>query len=556
MTQSKYTRPDNTTQSASAYKANIDNGFETFERAAGSQFQAHEQSTPDMTVRLEAGDLWDGPGNAPDVIAAQSTGTITAPSTNPRIDRVVIDTSGVVSVITGSEAASPTAPAVTSGKIPICQVALATSTTSITNSLITDERPSFLGDPASATAGIANVVEDTTPQLGGQLDVNGNAIGDGTLELLAFTETGSAVNHVDITNAATGDGPIISAVGDDTNVNLNLAGKGTGGVNVQALSHGWVSNLGIDYTAGTFTIQGADGTSLSSTNPAYVTMQDKSTPGLLRTYTVTADQNFIDDAGSSEIIGNLFGATSGVAWGNDCPFYIYAVSNDAESAIAFMISRVPHLTTSPGAGEIGAPDDAVADNEYSFFSFDNIDETTYDTNPCVCIGSFRMQMSASDDWTVQTLSIDDGIGHFHESTVFDYPQGQNNAGSSSHVLTNGGTIPVFSTNTYKYKITRDGMCDCWMQLDGDGGTDGSGAVTFNPTLPLRSKFPGGGSTSEMTVPVNVETASIRNVYFTFTAADYSLGIRYAPTGGQLNHSDFGNGNRSIRFFYRFPIKDS
>ena len=78
--------------------------------------------------------------------------------------------------------------------------------------------------------GIANVVDDTTPQLGGQLDVNGNAIGDGTNELLTFTEDASAVNHVNIENEATGSGPIISAAGDDTNIDLNLAAKGTGDI--------------------------------------------------------------------------------------------------------------------------------------------------------------------------------------------------------------------------------------------------------------------------------------------------------------------------------------
>lgn len=80
-----------------------------------------------------------------------------------------------------------------------------------------------------AAAG-SDLVNDTTPQLGGQLDVNGNAIGDGTLELLKFVETGSAVNEVTITNAATGNGPTISATGDDTNIDLNLTAKGTGKV--------------------------------------------------------------------------------------------------------------------------------------------------------------------------------------------------------------------------------------------------------------------------------------------------------------------------------------
>lgn len=79
-----------------------------------------------------------------------------------------------------------------------------------------------------AGGGISNVVEDTTPQLGGMLDVNGNSIGDGTLELLKFTETPSAVNEITIANSAAGSGPVISATGDDTNIDITFASKGNG----------------------------------------------------------------------------------------------------------------------------------------------------------------------------------------------------------------------------------------------------------------------------------------------------------------------------------------
>jgi len=89
---------------------------------------------------------------------------------------------------------------------------------------------SFSSVSALSGSGIQNVVEDTTPQLGGQLDVNGNAIGDGTLELLKFSETASAVNELTITNAATGNGPSISSTGDDSNVDLSLTPKGIGRV--------------------------------------------------------------------------------------------------------------------------------------------------------------------------------------------------------------------------------------------------------------------------------------------------------------------------------------
>jgi hypothetical protein len=54
-------------------------------------------------------------------------------------------------------------------------------------------------------------------------DENGN-------EQLQFQTTASAVNHFDITNAATGNNPSISAVGGDTNISINLVPKGSGEV--------------------------------------------------------------------------------------------------------------------------------------------------------------------------------------------------------------------------------------------------------------------------------------------------------------------------------------
>jgi hypothetical protein len=83
----------------------------------------------------------------------------------------------------------------------------------------------------------ADVVDDTSPQLGGNLDTNSFMIDfddahgirdENANEQLIFETTGSAVNFVDITNAATGAGPQIGANGSDSNVNLKLRTKGTG----------------------------------------------------------------------------------------------------------------------------------------------------------------------------------------------------------------------------------------------------------------------------------------------------------------------------------------
>ena len=147
--------PDFTSQTASVYKANIDAGFAVADRLAWA-FAPHEQDVgspqPDMTVRLDPGALFDG--TTLTEVSAQSTGTITAPTTNPRIDRVVIDEStGAVSVIAGTEAPSPSAPAITAGKLPIAQVALVVSQTSIDNADITDERQAQVKPASSFPAG-------------------------------------------------------------------------------------------------------------------------------------------------------------------------------------------------------------------------------------------------------------------------------------------------------------------------------------------------------------------------------------------------------------------
>lgn len=68
-------------------------------------------------------------------------------------------------------------------------------------------------------------------------------------EILRFTSAASAVNEVQIQNAATGNRPAISSVGDDTNVGLNITSKGTGNVVVSKLSIGDAGNVSTTTTA-------------------------------------------------------------------------------------------------------------------------------------------------------------------------------------------------------------------------------------------------------------------------------------------------------------------
>lgn len=86
------------------------------------------------------------------------------------------------------------------------------------------------GDHSSAGY-LTDVVSDTTPQLGGNLGLNAKLIADSNgNEMIGFTETASAVNYLHITNAVTASGPLLSAAGDNLNVDLRVSGKGTGSV--------------------------------------------------------------------------------------------------------------------------------------------------------------------------------------------------------------------------------------------------------------------------------------------------------------------------------------
>ena len=131
-------------------------------------------------------------------------------------------------------------------------------------------------NPNLASVALASdLVDDTSPQLGGNLDTNSFMIDFDTShgirdengnEQLFFSTTSSAVNYLDVTNAATGGDPKLAANGSDSNVDLALAPKGTGEVVV-----------GTGSAASTITSSGAYDLVLdtnSGTNSGNITITD------------------------------------------------------------------------------------------------------------------------------------------------------------------------------------------------------------------------------------------------------------------------------------------
>ena len=149
----------------------------------------------------------------------------------------------------------------------------------------------------------SDVVDDTSPQLGGDLDTNDfNIIIDDNHgirdendnEQLVFQTTSSAVNQLEITNAATGSGAKLGAAGGDSNIDLLLSPKGTGELKVgtgsaaATITSSGAYDLTLDTNSGTnsgtITItDGADGTITATPNgTGVVAIGGNTNPGTLQ----------------------------------------------------------------------------------------------------------------------------------------------------------------------------------------------------------------------------------------------------------------------------------
>ena len=215
---STFNQPNYAAQSGSVYATAIDDAVAVMKRPAAA-FGAHESNPLAMTVTVDAGAIFAG--GALTEIAAQTTAVIAAPTTDPRIDRIVVDSAtGIVSVVQGAEAASPAAPSIPNGTVPIAQVALGVSQTEITNADITDERV-FGGGGDGVKVGTIEWFSMKTPPAG-RLKANGAAVSRAVYAALfaAITFTDSTV---DTTNAST------TATMDDTsNVEEGYTIEGAG----------------------------------------------------------------------------------------------------------------------------------------------------------------------------------------------------------------------------------------------------------------------------------------------------------------------------------------
>jgi hypothetical protein len=166
-----------------------------------------------------------------------------------------------------------------------------------------------------------------------------------------------------------------------------------------------------------------------------------------------------------------------------------------------------------------------------------------------------MQKSSGDDWTVQTLGANDGIGEAFINETFggtEYimPAGQNGAAAGNYFSTSG-TLPVFSTNSYYYSVSKAGWVDLNVRFDGDGGTDGAGANAFALRLPL--EYRGLPSTLELGSSFAVQGSAVpsANCGAVTSSGSTSLQLYYTASGGSTLCSEYGSGARRITGYIRY-----
>lgn len=240
MSVSKFTQPDFTNQQPNTYKGNIDGAVQVLSRM-GAGFAPRAEDTPSMKIAVDAGAIFNRATGGYIAKSAQLTSTITAPGSNSKIVRVYIDELGQVGTVEGAVAASPVAPQYPAGSYPVCRVTITNATTTITNSMITDERAfgSSYGVPKNTF-----LIEKSTTFLcppGAQfLRVTAAAAGAGA---------GGGASSAGDTNKYGGGGggggaSVIGRLFAPVDLQITIGAKGVGGAN--AASSGVAATAGTD----------------------------------------------------------------------------------------------------------------------------------------------------------------------------------------------------------------------------------------------------------------------------------------------------------------------
>jgi hypothetical protein len=246
-----------------------------------------------------------------------------------------------------------------------------------------------------------DVVDDTSPQLGGDLDTNDFNISfddahgitdENGNEQIVFQTTASAVNQIDITNAATGNAPSIQATGGDSNIDLKVGPKGTGNIEILGATNPGTIQLNCEANSHGIILQGPP----HSAGQSYTLK--------FPTGNVTADRflkvESVSGSGATGVGQLSFGEVSGgTSW--------QSVKTSTFTAVA---GEGYFIDTSSGAITMNLPAGSIGD-EVSFIDYAGTFDTnnlTVDSNGSEKIVGSTNNLTVATERAANTLVYVDG----------------------------------------------------------------------------------------------------------------------------------------------------
>lgn len=305
---------------------------------------------------------------------------------------------------------------------------------------------------ALADSALQNVVEDTTPQLGGTLDLNSNGISDTSASAISIAKTGAG----SLTVSAGAGGLTLSTVSDNTDITLSP--HGTGSVDIAAskdLSFNGTAIL--SDSAGTMTLSNVDAldaTTESTIEAAIDTLSNLTTVGALNSGSITSGFGAIDNGASNitttgDISGGTINATGDTTAGDNAAIGYTAtegliltgqgstndvtVKNDADTDV---ITIATGTTVVEFKGDIKLDGHIYADGE--------VDDGNSGTADTIDWGTGNFHKSTLTGNVTYTFTAPDGPGRYQLMLVQD-ATGSRTATWPATVKWPGGTAPTLST---------------------------------------------------------------------------------------------------------------
>lgn len=320
-----------------------------------------------------------------------------------------------------------------------------------------------------------------------------------------------------------------------------------------------LDQFSLSLSSGTLSLKDAEGNTISTSNP--VKIQLRHTDGTLKTYYITEEFTFRDDANatksdflnSGSTDGMEFGVTAATAFGNARPLVIGWLHDGTNAYPAFSFD--PTVRSSGAASNIGYKEvkaSSPSDSNIVVWTTTNI-TTSHANVMFIPFATCTATMSASEDWTLAvSVTSGDGVGDGALRTNFGkrkyiLPTGQMGAESGGYAQANGGTAPTFTTNRCNYTISLTGEVSVQYVLDTDAGTDGSGAVQFKVSTPYVAATLATTTSWYSLGYYRAAAGTVTTCLCRLTSADTGVVFNVMSSIAEIQNGTFTNGDRYVNF---------